>query len=943
MNHDATDKRLFLLDAYALIFRAYYAFIKNPRINSKGLNTSAIFGFTNTLLEILEKEKPSHIAVVFDHKSITFREQEFADYKANRDETPEDIKLSEPFIRRIIEAFRIPILEAPGYEADDVIGTLAKRAEKDGYTVYMMTPDKDFGQLVTDRIMIYRPARAGGPAEVLGPAEVCARFGLQRPEQVIDLLGMMGDAVDNIPGIPGIGEKTAVKLLQQFDTMEGMYNNLDALKGKQRESVEQNREKAFLSKKLATILTDAPVPFDPDTLIMEALNRDALRQVFEELEFRRLSERLLGETLVIAAPPKPGIQMDLFGTTTHAGSPEKKPMLEVSVSPQTGSEIQTIENSPHEYHLTDTLEKITSLLQIISFQKEFCFDTETTGTDAVQAELVGLSFSVSAYEAFYVPVPPDFEEAKKWVGRFKLILEDSAKLKIGQNIKYDVLVLKKYGIHVCGPFSDTMIAHYLLEPDNRRHGMDYLAETYLGYKPVSITELIGEKGKNQGSMRDVPLPKIKDYAAEDADITLRLHRFFKPGIAREKLQTVFEKIDCPLIAVLADMEYEGIRLDVPALAHLSVELASEIEQTERSIFKTAGMRFNIASPKQVGEVLFERLKLDSNAKKTPTGQYMTNEETLSKLAGKHPVIDLILDYRELQKLKGTYVDALPKMVNPTDGRIHTSFNQIVAATGRLSSDNPNLQNIPIRTPRGREIRKAFIPRDENHVLLSADYSQIELRVVASMSGDQAMMDAFHQGKDIHTATAARVFKVAESEVTKEQRYRAKSVNFGIIYGQGAFGLAQNLNISRTEAREIIESYKAEFSEITAFMDELVSTARESGFVQTLMGRRRKLSDINSANQVVRAQAERNAINAPIQGTAADMIKMAMIDVHHMLSLKGFKTKMLLQVHDELVFDVPLVELEIVRPLIECAMIEAMPLKVPVLVESGYGTNWLEAH
>jgi DNA polymerase-1 len=939
MQHNETDNRLFLLDAYALIFRAYYAFIKSPRINSKGLNTSAIFGFTNTLLEILEKEHPSHIAVVFDHKSPTFREQEYAAYKANRDETPEDIKLSEPFIRRIISAFRIPILEAPGYEADDVIGTLAQRAAAVGYTVYMMTPDKDFGQLVTDKIFMYKPARSGNGAEIWGPAEVCARFDIQHPHQVIDLLGMMGDAVDNIPGIPGIGEKTAAKLIGLYGSMEGLYENVNALKGKQKENIIQFRDQAFLSKKLATILTDAPVPFEPDALIMEPIDKSALREVFAELEFRRLSERVLGETIAVATA-RQGAQMDLFGGET----PSVNLTVEVAEMPaSTNIEILSAQEGFHEYHLTDTPEKIKSLLQIISFQKVFCFDTETTGTDAVNAEVVGMSFSVSAYEGFYVPIPENFDAACRQIALFRSLLEDPEKVKIGQNVKYDILVLKKYGIEVSGPFSDTMIAHYLLEPDNRRHSMDYLAETYLNYRPIPISDLIGEKGKQQGSMRDLPPSAVVDYAAEDADITLRLHRKFLPMLKEASLNEVYQRVECPLIAVLADMEFEGIKVDVSVLQKMSLTLGEDIARTEKEIFASAGVTFNIASPKQVGEVLFDRLKLDAQAKKTKTGQYMTNEETISRLSGKHPVIDLILDYRELQKLKGTYVDALPKMINEKDGRIHTSFNQIVAATGRLSSDNPNLQNIPIRTARGREIRRAFIPRTPNHVLLSADYSQIELRVVASMSGDPAMTDAFNKGKDIHTATAARVFGVPEERVTKEQRYKAKSVNFGIIYGQGAFGLAQNLNISRAEAREIIESYKREFQGITTFMDQTIADARETGYVQTLMGRRRRLPDINSANQVVRAQAERNAINAPIQGTAADMIKLAMIKIHGLLREGKFATRMILQVHDELIFDVPAKELDTVRPIIEEAMINALPLSVPVLVESGVGSNWLEAH
>lgn len=938
MAEEKEEKKLFLLDAYALIFRAYYAFIKNPRINSKGLNTSAVFGFTNTLLDLLAKQKPTHIAVVFDHKSPNVRVQEYSEYKANRDATPEDIKLSEPYIRKIIEGFKIPVLEAPGYEADDVIGTLAKKAEKEGFTTYMMTPDKDFGQLVSENIFMYKPARMGNGVEIWGVKEICERFGIERPEQVIDILGMWGDAVDNIPGIPGVGEKTATKFIQQYGSMEGLYEHTHELKGKMKEKVEANKELAFLSKKLATILLDAPVDFEPDKLIMEAPDKEKLKELFTELEFRNIAQKVLGESIVMGQTSTPQVgpagQMDLFGSPTEPTAPDLVEESETDVS--------LVDNTEHEYHYTDTEEKRKSLIHVLQFQKSFCFDTETTGLDPLKAELVGMSFSFSEFEAYYVPLPENFEEAKTVVAEFKALFEDEKKEKIGQNLKYDILALKKYDVDVKGPFFDTMIAHYILEPNVRKHGMDYLSEVYLNYKPISIETLIGPKGKNQGNMRDVPQKDICEYACEDADITLRLKRVFEPLLKAAHQHELFSAIECPLIGVLADMEAKGIKLDSDSLLKLSETLRTDILLKEKEIYSDAGAEFNIASPKQVGDILFEHLKIDDKPKKTKTGQYQTNEDTLNKLVHKHDIVGKILDYRELVKLKNTYVDPLPNLVHE-DGRIHTTYNQVIAATGRLSSESPNLQNIPIRTERGREIRKSFVAKSKDFVLLASDYSQIELRIMASLSKDQGFIDAFINGEDIHAATAAKVFGVSADEVTREMRSKAKAVNFGIAYGQGSFGLAQNLNISRTEAKEIIDSYFEKYHGIKSYMDNSIELARENGYCQTIMGRKLNLPDINSANHTVRSQAERIAINAPIQGSAADMIKIAMINVDQMLREGKYSTKMLLQVHDELVFDVPKEELNEVKPKIEWAMENAVKLDVPIVVDSGTGNNWLEAH
>ncbi len=944
MTNQDGDKRLFLLDAYALIFRAYYAFIKNPRVNSKGLNTSAIFGFTNTLLDLLNREKPTHISVVFDHKSPNVRVQEYSEYKANRDATPEDIKLSEPYIRKVIEGFRIPILESPGYEADDVIGGLAKKAEKEGYTVYMMTPDKDFGQLVSENIFMYKPARGGNAPEVWGVPEVCEKFDVERPEQVIDILGMWGDAVDNIPGIPGVGQKTAAKLVKQYGSMEGLYEHTEDLKGKMKEKVEANKEQAFLSKKLATILLDAPVDFEPDKLIMEEPDKDLLRDLFTELEFRNIATKVLGETISISSgsSSKPAVaasgQMDLFGGS-NSNPAESKTMEEEEEQSASGGDLSS---SFHEYHFTDTAEKRKSLIEVLSHQNSICFDTETTGVNPLKAELVGISFSISAFEAFYVPVPNKKDAAQEIIEEFKPILENEQTQKVGQNLKYDVLVLRKYGVSVKGSFFDTMLAHYVLEPNTRKHGMDYLAEVFLNYKCVPITELIGPKGKNQKSMRDIPQEDISDYACEDADITLRLKRVFEPLLEEAGLAKLFYEIESPLLGVLADMEEEGIRLNQESLKELSEKLLKDAQSAEAEIYDIAGLNFNIASPKQVGEVLFDHLKIDAKPKKTKTGQYQTNEEILKKYAPNHEIVDKILDFRELLKLRNTYVDPLPLLLHQ-DGRIHTTYNQIIAATGRLSSEAPNLQNIPVRTERGREIRKAFIPRDDKHTLLASDYSQVELRIMAALSEDEGMIEAFKNSEDIHAATAAKVFGVDSKEVTREMRSKAKAVNFGIAYGQGAFGLAQNLGISRTEAKEIIDSYFAKYSKVKSYMDKSIELAREKGYCETILGRVLPLRDINSANGTVRSQAERIAINAPIQGSAADIIKLAMLDIHAFLKTSNFKAKMLLQVHDELVFDVPKNELTELKPIIEEKMSNAFKLSVPLVVESGTGDNWLAAH
>ena len=928
------DKRLFLLDGHALVYRAHFAFITRPLINSKGVNTSAITGFTRTLWDLLQNQKPTHIAVAFDPPSPTFRHEMFEAYKANRDEQPEDISIALPYIQEIVKAFNIPIVMVQGYEADDVIGTLAKKAEKEGYSVYMVTPDKDYAQLVSDKVFMYKPSRQGNGVEILGVPEVLEKWQISRVEQVIDVLGLQGDSVDNIPGIPGIGAKTAVKLLAQFDSVEGLIANTDQLKGKQKEKVEQFSEQGLLSKKLATIDIDVPIDFDPEAFILDPFNREKLTELFRELEFRTLARNILGEEASVAQASGSGTQGVLFANTSNNAK---------NVPPAHSVATNNIENTSHTYQLYDTEEKQIELVELLQKHDSVCFDTETTGIDANEAELVGMSFAVKSHEAYYVPVPADTEEAKAIVERFRPIFEDPNTEKVGQNIKYDAIILKWFGITLQGPIFDTMIAHYLIEPE-LRHNMNYLAETYLKYQPVKIETLIGKKGKNQLTMRDVPVEQVVDYAAEDADITLQLKEILAPKLNEEGLQKLYTEIEAPLVRVLTDMEVEGVNVDASYLSAYSKELTERILEVEATIYEKAGVKFNIGSPKQVGEVLFEILKIPYPWRKTKTGQYSTNEEKLNDLAADNPIVNDILTYRGLTKLKSTYVDALPKLINPRSGRIHSSFNQALAATGRLSSNNPNLQNIPIRTPEGAKVREAFVPRDENHVLLAADYSQIELRLIAEISGDDAMLEAFQAGQDIHRATAARVFEVPYEEVTKEQRYRAKTVNFSITYGAGATNLSKQLEIKRAEAKELIEAYFKQYKGLKQYMEEVVEEARKNGYVTTLMGRRRYLRDIDSRNGALRSHSERNAINTPIQGTAADMIKIAMINVHKALRAKGLKTRMILQVHDELVFDVPKNELETVKPLIEEHMKNTIPgLKVPILVEQGVGKNWLEAH
>lgn len=921
-----TDKKLFLLDGYALVYRAYFAFINNPRISSKGLNTSAMFGFTNLIYDVIRKHKPTHLAVVFDpQEESSERSVLYEDYKAHRQEMPEDLRKSLPYIARIIEGFRIPLLIVEGYEADDVIGTLARKAEAKGYTTYMMTSDKDYGQLVTEKTLWYRPGRTGNPDEVLGIAEVCKKFDVSHPLQVIDILGLMGDAVDNIPGIPGVGEKTAQKLVKEFGSVEGLLQNTDKLKGKMKEKVEENRDMALLSKQLATIITDVPIELDETALKIEDPDKEKLKELFAELEFRTLSERILGESLSGAVK-----QGSLFA---EAEEP----------APAEVAEFQTIRQVPHQYFLVNDPHWRKELIAELLQQKEICIDTETTSLDILEAELVGLSFCFKPRQAFYIPFSANRDEVLHLLEEFRPVLEHPEIVKIGQNIKYDLEVLANYGIHLQGPFFDTMLAHYMVQPE-QRHGMDYLAETYLHYTPIATEELIGPKGKNQKSMREVEVERVAEYCNEDTDVTFQLKRAFAPMITETKTDRIFGQVETPLIPVLAAMEREGIRIDTGFLGAYSAQLEAEASACEKRVHEQAGESFNLASPRQLGEILFEKLKLDPKAKKTKTGQYATGEDVLLKLSGDHQIVKDILEYREVSKLKSTYVDALPTMVSQRTGRVHTSFMQAVAVTGRLSSQYPNLQNIPVRTERGKEIRKAFIPRSDEYTLLSADYSQIELRIVAAISADPNMCDAFQQGKDIHTATAARVYGVEESAVTKEMRYKAKSVNFGIIYGQGAFGLAENLGISRTEAKELIENYFREYASIKKYMDDQVNFAREHGYVQTLMGRKRWLSDINSANFTVRGFAERNAINMPIQGTAAEMIKLAMIRIHHEFEKRGFRSRMLLQVHDELVFDAHKEEVETIRPVILECMQGALELPgVPVVAEVGTGANWLEAH
>jgi DNA polymerase-1 len=959
------DKKLFLLDAMALIYRAYFAFSNNPRINSKGQNTSAVFGFATTLLEVLKKEKPTHIAVAFDTEAPTSRHEEFSDYKAHRQEIPEDLASNIPLVVKLCEAFNIPVIAMDGYEADDVIGTLAKVAETKGFDTYMMTSDKDFGQLVDEHTFIYRPARAGEGAVVMGVKEVCARWEIENVDQVRDILGLMGDASDNIPGIRGVGEKTAIKLIKEFGSIENLIKNTDKLKGSLKEKVENDKDMAVQSKRLATIQIDVPVKIEPEELEWKDMNRDAVRELFTELEFRRLADQVFsnkqngtsttsplergkgGEAKKTSATSTS--QTSLFWTnapeTVEVAAPTAEEELTLFPGePSAGTSFKTIADVKHNYIVAQTEAERKALIKKLSEQKEFCFDTETTGTDAIIADIVGMSFSIKPFEAYYVPTPSVYDAAKAIVNEFKKVFEDESISKSGQNLKFDMQILNRYGVEVKGKLFDTMVAHFLVHPD-MSHGMDAMSEAFLKYSPISIEELLGkkERGKAQGNMRDVPLEKISEYAAEDADVTLQLKEKLIPMLQKTGVKKVFEEVEMPLIPVLTDMELEGIRLDAKVLKELSGELTNDIIKAESEIQQMAGAQFNVSSPKQVGEILFDVMKISDKPPKTKTGQYSTSEDVLSKMENRHPIIRRILDYRELVKLKNTYVDSLPEMVNPTTGRIHTCFNQIVAVTGRLSSDNPNLQNIPIRTERGREVRRAFIASDKDRVLLSSDYSQIELRIIAELSGDEGMLQAFSSGLDIHSATAAKVYGVDVSAVTSDMRRNAKMVNFGIIYGISAFGLAERLNISRTEAKEIIENYFRQYSGVREYMDESIEKARSNGYVETVMGRRRYLRDINSANQTVRGFAERNAINAPIQGSAADMIKIAMINIHRELQRKKLKSKMVLQVHDELLFDVLKEELPEVKSIVEEKMKTALPLKVPVEVSIGTGNNWLEAH
>lgn len=935
-------KKLFLLDAMALVFRAYYALIRSPRITSTGKNVSAQFGFTNTLIDLINNQKPTHMAVCFDTHAPTEREQSYAGYKANRQDAPEDILMAIPEIKAIVKAMNIPCIEMDGHEADDIIGTLAWEAAGAGYDVFMVTPDKDYGQLVKDNVKIYKPGYQGGSVEILGPKEVCEKWDIEKVEQVIDILGLMGDAVDNIPGIPGVGEKTAAKLLKEFGTLEAVVENAGQIKGALGEKVRKGKELAVLSKQLATINTKVPVLFHEEDFKLNSYNREALEAIFKDLEFRTIGKRLLGDSFDAGRPQaKMGVQQDLFATPSDVNEVPHAPQ---PVADQ-GKTLKTIADAEVAYHLVQSDTEIGELLNILQRHKVICFDTETTHIDANLAELVGLAFAVKPGEAWYVPVSGNREEAQALVDRFEPMFADERITWIGHNLKYDLLVMKWYGTTLKGHVMDTMLMHYVAEPEGKRN-MDILSEQYIGYKPISITELIGKKGKGQGTMRDVPVEDACTYACEDADITLQLYHTFSPMVMEKKVDRVLTQAELPLVKVLTDMEFEGVRIDEAFLNEYSKVLEQDAAVAEKRVYEAAGVKFNLASPKQLGEVLFEKLKLDPAAKKTKTGQYQTGEDVLQKLAVKgHAIVEDILTFRELTKLRNTYVDTLPTLVNPKTGRVHTSYAQAVAVTGRLSSNNPNLQNIPVRTERGREIRKAFIPRDADHILMSADYSQIELRIVAAISGDPNMCEAFRKGKDIHTATAAKVYNVPEVEVTKEMRYKAKSVNFGIIYGQGAFGLADNLGISRTEAKTIIDNYKKEFSGITSYMDDTVKFAQKHGYVETILGRKRWLADINSSNFTVRGFAERNAINTPIQGSAADMIKLAMIKVHDAIKKSGLKSKMILQVHDELLFDALISEKDALKAIILEGMQTALelPNNVPVMAEAGEGVNWLEAH
>jgi len=954
-------KRLFLVDAYALIFRGYYAFIKNPRINSKGQNTSAIMGFMNSLIDVVKRERPDHLAVCFDKGGSVDRKEMYEEYKANRDETPDDIRSAIPHIYNILEAMKIPILVKEGFEADDVIGTLSKKAEKEGYTTFMVTPDKDFAQLVSENIFMYRPVFGGG-YETWGIPEVQKKFEVETPDQVIDFLGMMGDSSDNIPGLPGVGEKTAKKFLKQFGSMEGLLENTDQLKGKMKEKVIENAELGILSKKLATIMLDVPLEFNYEDFEMCPPDTAKVMEIFDELEFRRLKDNFL-KAFSVEGMASVGTDREPKAEVSNSKTKEK-------VSPPSGetkrgtagqgqfslfggdnepteaaaafSTRKTIKDTEHFYQTVQAGMGTKLFIQNLMKQTSVCFDTETTGLDPITAELVGIAFSWEIGKGFYIPFPEKKEEAQEIIEQLRPFFEDENIEKVGQNLKYDIKVLHKYNLSVKGKLFDTMLAHYLINPD-MRHNMDILAETYLNYTPVSITELIGKKGKNQKSMRDVSVEEQTEYAVEDADITLQLKEHFAAELKEGELQKLFDDIEIPLLRVLADMELEGINLDEGFLNSLSSALDEDIKNLEKSIYKEADEEFNIASPKQLGEILFGKMKLVEKPKKTKTGQYSTSEDVLSYLAKDHKIIKDVLEYRGLAKLKSTYVDALPLQVEPTTNHVHTDYMQTVAATGRLSSNNPNLQNIPIRTERGRQVRKAFIPRDKDHVLLAADYSQIELRIIAALSEEDTMIEAFKNNEDIHASTAAKVFNVPIEEVTREQRGNAKTVNFGIIYGVSAFGLSNQTDLSRSESKELIDTYYKTYPKLRNYMSELVDFARENGYVQTVLGRRRYLTGINGSNQVVRGAAERNAVNAPIQGSAADIIKIAMINIHKKLEEKKYKSKMLLQVHDELVFDVYKPELEKMKQLIKTEMENAFKLDVPLDVEIGIGEDWLEAH
>jgi DNA polymerase-1 len=935
-----TEKKLFLLDAYALIFRAYYAFINRQMFNSKGLNTSAIFGFTVTLDEVLRDYYPTHIGVVFDPPSPTFRHKMYEPYKATREETPEEIKKAVPFIKEIISGFKIPVVEVEGYEADDVIGTIAKQAEKQGFKVFMMTPDKDYSQLVSSNIFMFKPRKSGEKPEILGAREINELFQIKNPLQVIDIMALWGDSSDNVPGAPGIGEKTAKKLISEYGTLENLFENVSGLKGKQQETIKNYRDQIILSRKLVTIDINVPIEFSQEEFELKNPDKDKLKKIFQELEFRTIAERILGSYNKKngGEPPENGKdrgesaaqQGSLFNGKTEAAGGFN------------AGDLKTIKTTEHKYHICDSREKISELSDLLIKLNAFCFDTETTDINPINASLVGMSFSFKPFEAYYVPFPADKKQALERLNILIPLFKSEKILKVGQNIKYDLQVLNNYNVRVKGRIFDTMIAHYLLQPE-LRHNLNYLSESYLKYKPVSIEELIGKKGSEQGNMRDVPMGLISEYAGEDADLTWQLYRIFSDRLVKDGLNKLAEYIEFPLIQVISDMEIAGVSLDIDSLKNYGSQLAGEISQLEKEIYNLAEQQFNIASPKQLGEILFEKLKVSKEAKRTKTKNYSTNEEVLLEIADKHPVIPKILEYRSLTKLLSTYVEALPKMVNPVTGKIHTSFNQAVVATGRLSSNNPNLQNIPVRDAKGREIRKAFIASGPDHILLSADYSQIELRLMAHMSKDTNMLNAFRNNEDIHLSTAAKIYNVPAEEVTREMRSRAKTANFGIIYGISAFGLSQRLHISRTEAKDLIDGYFRSYPGVKRYMEDIIRIAREKGYVETLLGRRRYLNDINSHNSFVRGFAERNAINAPLQGTAADIIKIAMINIHRKLEDNKLRTKMILQVHDELIFDVYKPELEKVKEMVIQEMGNAYHLDIPLIVDTGSGTNWLEAH